>query len=240
MMRGTSSLRALALTILFAASLPAVAGGRAETADPPVRPAPVQGQVPPALEGAATAVFAGGCFWCMEEAFDAVRGVTEVVSGYAGGPEANPTYERVAYGLTGHTEVVRVYYDPVAVTYEELLFVFWRNVDPIDAGGQFCDRGAMYRTAVLYQTDEERILAERSRDELDASGRFNRSIVTEISPLKVIGDGDHDGFWAAEEYHQDYYLKNPLQYRSYKSACGRVRRLQQLWGSEAGAPQLAR
>jgi peptide-methionine (S)-S-oxide reductase len=189
-------------------------------------------------ENAETAVFAGGCFWCMEEAYEKVPGVYEAVSGFAGGDVSDPGYYDVVAGGTGHTEVVRVYYDPQAVSYEDLLHVFWRNVDPIDAGGQFCDRGQSYRTGIFYESEEERRLAETSKRELEESGRFNQPIVTEIEPLDVIEGDDNDGFWRAEENHQDYYRKNPLQYSFYKEGCGRVRRLEQLWGDEAGAPSL--
>ena len=188
----------------------------------------------------ATAVFAGGCFWCMEEAFEKFAGVIDAVSGYAGGTEPNPTYQDVAYDLTGHAEAVKLLYDPQLITYEELLYIFWRNIDPIDGGGQFCDRGESYRTAIFYVNDEQRLLAERSREELAASGAFNREIVTEIVPLDLIPDDDNDGFWEAESYHQGYYQTNPTRYALYKEACGRVRRLVQLWGSEAGAGNLIR
>jgi peptide-methionine (S)-S-oxide reductase len=188
----------------------------------------------PVPDGARTAVFAGGCFWCMEEAFEPVPGVHDAVSGYAGGPEPNPVYEQVARGQTGHYEVVQVIYDPDQVSYEELLYVFWRNIDPMDAGGQFCDRGTAYLTAVFYQTDEERVLAEQSRQALEESGRLPRPIVTEIRPLNVIADDGHDGFWQAEDYHQNYYRVNPVRYRFYKESCGRARRLVQVWGGEAG------
>ena len=191
---------------------------------------------PAPLAGERTAVFAGGCFWCVEEAFEKVPGVREAVSGFAGGTVANPTYSRVLAGGTGHIEVAQVYYDPDVVTYEELLYVFWRNIDPIDEGGQFCDRGEPYRTAVFYQTAEERSAALRSKEELDRSGRFEQPIVTQILALDVLSVDGHNGFWPAEEYHQDYYLRNPVRYRFYKEACGRDRRLEQLWGAEAGAP----
>ncbi|TVQ24404.1 MAG: peptide-methionine (S)-S-oxide reductase [Spirochaetaceae bacterium] len=191
---------------------------------------------PEPLPGERTAVFAGGCFWCVEEAFEKVPGVRDAVSGFAGGTFANPTYNRVLAGGTGHIEVVQVYYDPDVVTYEELLYVFWRNIDPIDEGGQFCDRGEPYRTAIFYRTADERSAALRSKEELEASGRFQQPVVTQIRPLDVLGIDGHSGFWPAEEYHQGYYLRNPVRYRFYKEACGRDRRLVQLWGAEAGAP----
>ena len=218
------------------------AAGRGETegpaADGPVEPAEPRNIPVDAPRDAQTAVFAGGCFWCMEEAFELAPGVYDAVSGYAGGSEPNPAYEEVARGLTGHYEVVRVYYDPDVITYEELLYVFWRNIDPMDDGGQFCDRGTAYLTGIFYQTDEERRLAEQSRRELEESGRLPRPIVTPIRQLNVIEGDGHDGFWPAEEYHQRYYLVNPLRYRLYKEACGRARRLDEIWGAEAGAPNL--
>ncbi len=177
-------------------------------------------------ENATTAVFAGGCFWCMEEAYEKVIGVIDAVSGYAGGTEVDPTYYDVASGTTGHAEVVQVIYDPELVTYDDLLNIFWRNIDLLDAGGQFCDRGSSYRTGVFYVTEEERVSAEASRRELEASGRFSLPIVTEITPLDV--------FYPAEGYHQNYYKTDPIRYQFYKTACGRVRRLEQLWGEEAG------
>jgi methionine-S-sulfoxide reductase len=179
-----------------------------------------------ALGAEEVATFAGGCFWCMEEAFEKIDGVREVVSGYTGGTVEDPTYREVTTGTTGHTEAVQIYYDETRITYEELLEVFWRNVDPLDAGGQFCDRGSQYRTGIFYHDEGQRELAVASKQELEDSDRFGREIVTEIMEL--------DEFYEAEEYHQDYYKKNPGRYGLYKSACGRVRRLEQLWGAEAG------
>ncbi|MFW6289049.1 MAG: peptide-methionine (S)-S-oxide reductase MsrA [Spirochaetota bacterium] len=234
------------LTVLVLAALAGLvslsAGGSAEPrpASPQPSPADEGSNGAPIPEDAATAVFAGGCFWCMEEAYEKVPGVIEAVSGYAGGDVPNPDYRQVTGGSTGHYEVVRVYYDPQAVSYDELLYVFWRNVDPLDDGGQFCDRGSSYLTGIFYETDEERRLAQESRQELEQSGRFSREIVTEIMPLDVISDDDNDGFWVAEEYHQDYYRTNAARYRFYKGSCGRVRRLEQLWGAEAGAPSYAK
>jgi len=171
-----------------------------------------------------TATFAGGCFWCVEEAFDAVPGVVSTTSGYTGGRVRNPTYEEVSSGTTGHVEAVQVKYDPSRVSYEELLRVFWRNIDPTDPGGQFCDRGPQYRSVIFYHDDEQRRIAERSKAELERSGRFPR-IVTEIRPAGP--------FFRAEEEHQDYYRRNPVRYRYYKFGCGRARRLAQLWGAKS-------
>lgn len=241
---------ALTSVALFVFAAPgASAGGGAETpeqsnpeppdarADAATSPAVLPDELP---EGTETAVFAGGCFWCMEEAYEQVPGVAEVVSGYAGGTEASPEYTAVASGRTSHYEVVRVYYDPEIVTYEDLLYVFWRNVDPTDPGGQFCDRGPSYRTAIFVTNETERRLAEESKANLAASGELPQPIVTPILALDVIEDDENDGFWPAEEYHQEYYERNAVRYNFYKTNCGRERRLQQIWGDEAGAPSLKR
>lgn len=167
-----------------------------------------------------TATFAAGCFWCVEEAFDAAEGVVETTSGYTGGRVRNPTYKQVSAGGTGHAEVVRVVFDPSRVSYEQLLNVFWRNVDPLTANRQFCDRGDMYRGAIFYHDAEQRRLAEASKRAV--AGRFRDPVVTEISPAAV--------FYPAEEYHQNYYQKNPLRYRYYKYSCGRAQRLEEVWG----------
>jgi peptide methionine sulfoxide reductase msrA/msrB len=171
-----------------------------------------------------TAVFAGGCFWCTESDFEKVDGVIEVISGYTGGRAANPTYEQVSAGGTGHVEAVKVVYDPDRLTYAQLLEVFWRHVDPTDGGGQFVDRGSQYRSVIFYSTGEERDLAEASKQRLAASGRFGKPIATEILPL-----GE---FYSAEEYHQDYYKKNPLRYRYYRHGSGRDQFLEKVWAGE--------
>lgn len=170
----------------------------------------------------AKATFAGGCFWCMEEAFDPVPGVLATTSGYMGGRVKNPTYEQVSTGTTGHAEVVQVEYDPGKVTYEKLLEVFWRNIDPTQKDGQFCDYGSQYRSAIFYHDEEQRRLAEASKAALASSKRFKGAIVTEI-----VKAGE---FYPAESYHQDFYLKNPARYKFYKTGCGREARLRQLWG----------
>lgn len=164
----------------------------------------------------------------MEEAYEKVIGVIDAVSGYAGGTTENPTYYEVTSGTTGHTEVVQVVYDPAMVTYEDLLYVFWRNIDLLDAGGQFCDRGSSYRSGIFFDSREQRVAAERSKHEIETSGQFNVPIVTEITELEA--------FWVAEDYHQNYYQTEPVRYNFYKDACGRERRLIQLWGEEAGGP----
>lgn len=177
---------------------------------------------PPVPEGASVgvALFAGGCFWCMEKPFDQMPGVLSTTSGYAGGAVESPSYEQVSSGGTGHIEVVEVRFDPSKVTYAQLLNTFWRNVDPLAVNRQFCDAGPQYRSAVFALDEEQRALAEASRDEL--SKRFGREVATEVLPAAR--------FWPAEDYHQDYYLKNPIRYSYYRSRCGRDARLEALWG----------
>jgi len=170
----------------------------------------------------AVAVFAGGCFWCMEPPFDKLDGVTATTSGYTGGVKPNPTYEQVSAGSTGHLEAVRVEYDPARITYERLLEVFWRNIDPLDAHGQFCDKGEQYLSAVFVADDQQRAAAEASKVALERSGKLPGPIVTRILPAAP--------FYPAEEYHQDYYRKNPLKYSYYRWGCGRDARLERLWG----------
>lgn len=185
-------------------------------------PDPDRNVPPSAADQTVTAIFAGGCFWCVEEAFDKVSGVVSTTSGYTGGHVANPTYEQVSGGGTGHYEAVQVVYDPAVVSYETLLDTFWHNIDPTDAGGQFCDRGESYRAAIFYGDSEQRRLAEASLRELRRSKPFDGDVVTEIIPASE--------FYPAEEYHQDYYTKNPLRYKYYKWSCGRAQRLEELWG----------
>ena len=170
----------------------------------------------------AKAYFAGGCFWCMEEAFEKVEGVVSVVSGYMGGTAANPTYEEVSAGRTGHAESVEVFYDPTKVTYQKLLDAFWHNVDPLTPNAQFCDHGSQYRSAIFYSTEEEKRLAEDSKSAIEQAKKFPAPIVTQLVPSST--------FYPAEDYHQDYYKKNPLRYKYYKYGCGRTNRLEALWG----------
>jgi methionine-S-sulfoxide reductase len=179
-----------------------------------------------AKEDLAVATFAAGCFWCTESDFDKVEGVIATVSGFMGGQAKNPTYEEVGRGGTGHTEVVRVTYDPKRVTYERLLDQYWHNVDLVDGSGQFCDRGDQYRPVIFAHTDEQRRLAETSKAALAQSGRFQKPIAVTIESAS--------DFTAAEEYHQDYYKKNSLRYRYYRWGCGRDARLKELWGTDAG------
>lgn len=169
------------------------------------------------------AIFAGGCFWCLEEAMEKVPGTISVVSGYTGGRLKNPTYEQVSSGGTGHVEAVRVTYDPAKVTYAQLVEAFWHNIDPTDGAGQFCDRGEQYRAAIFVATPEQRALAEQSKRAIEASGRLKQPIVTTIQNAGT--------FYDAEDYHQDYYKKNPVRYRFYKYSCGRAQRLETIWGS---------
>jgi len=170
----------------------------------------------------ATATFAGGCFWCMEEVFEKVEGVDTVISGYTDGRVADPTYQQVSAGRTGHTEAIQIAYDPSQVSYQELLEVFWRNIDPTTPDRQFCDRGSQYRAAIFYRDEEQQRLAEASRRAVEGSKPFKESIVTEIAAVSA--------FYPAEEYHQDYYLKNSIRYNFYKWSCGRAQRLEELWG----------
>jgi peptide-methionine (S)-S-oxide reductase len=173
-------------------------------------------------EGLASAIFAGGCFWCMEPPYDELEGVISTTSGYAGGKTSDPTYEEVSAGGTGHAEVVKVVYDPAKVGYAELLNVFWHNIDPLTANAQFCDHGSQYRSAIFYMGEEQERLAKESKEALETSGWFDQPIVTEIVPASE--------FYAAEDYHQDYYEKNPVRYKFYRYACGRDQRLEEVWG----------
>ncbi|MFZ7128367.1 MAG: peptide-methionine (S)-S-oxide reductase MsrA [Desulfobacterales bacterium] len=174
-----------------------------------------------------TATFAGGCFWCTESDFEKLEGVVDVISGYTGGDEPNPTYQQVSSGSTGHVEAIQVRYDPDRVSYRELLDHFWRHVDPTDNGGQFVDRGRQYRPAIFYHDEEQKRLAETSRQELSRSGRFDKPIVTEILPLNA--------FYPAEGYHQDFYKKSPMRYYTYRLHSGRDQFLKAAWKNEAEA-----
>jgi len=177
-----------------------------------------------AVEGdLARATFAGGCFWCMEPPYDKLDGVISTTSGYTGGTKLNPTYEQVSGGHTGHFEAIEVLYDPKKVSYEKLLEVFWHNIDPTDQHGQFCDKGPQYRSAIFYHDEEQKRLAEQSKSALVASKPFKEPVVTEILPASE--------FYPAEEYHQDYYRKNPIRYKFYRGGCGRDQRLEAVWGS---------
>ncbi len=170
------------------------------------------------------ATFAGGCFWCMEPPFEKLDGVKQVISGYTGGQKANPSYEEVSAGGTGHLESIEITYDPTKVTYEMLLDVFWRQINPTDAGGQFVDRGPSYKSAIFYHNEEQKRLAEESKKKLERSGRFDKPIVTEIRPAVP--------FYRAEEYHQDYYKKSAVRYKFYRFNSGRDQFLKKIWGKE--------
>ena len=180
----------------------------------------------PADAAYAKAIFAGGCFWCMEPPFDKLDGVISTTSGYTGGSMKNPSYEQVSSGRTGHAEAVQILYDPKKVTYEKLLDVFWHNVDPTVKDQQFCDVGSQYRTGIFYVNEEQKRLAEASKAQLEKTKPFKAAVVTQIT---AAGE-----FWPAEEYHQDFYIKNPLRYKFYRSGCGRDARLKDLWGDKAG------
>lgn len=175
------------------------------------------GESPPAK-----ATFAGGCFWCMEEAFQDVEGVVSVTSGYTGGRVAKPSYEAVSAGGTGHAEAVEILFDPARITYSRLLEIFWRNIDPTTPDRQFCDQGHQYRSAIFYHDDQQKQLAEASLKAIEQSKPFREPIATQIVPASA--------FYAAEDYHQDFYKKNPLRYKFYKLNCGRAKRLKEVWG----------
>jgi peptide-methionine (S)-S-oxide reductase len=201
----SSAGRRIGLGLLFSLGLFASAAG--------------QGSAP---RKTATATLAGGCFWCVEADFDKVEGVISTTSGYTGGHTANPSYEEVSRGGTGHAEAVEIVYDPAKVSYEKLLDVFWHNIDPLAKDRQFCDHGDQYRSAIFYHGDEQRALAEASK--AAAAKRFKQPIQTAIMPAGP--------FYKAEEYHQDYYVKNPIRYKFYRFNCGRDARLEELWGKK--------
>ena len=206
--------RRVIATVILASSLVATAAFAASAPATPGSPPP------PALE---KATFAGGCFWCVETAFEGLSGVTAVISGYTGGSQTNPTYEEVSSGRTGHLESVEITYDPKRITYAQLLEIFWHNIDPTQAYGQFCDHGTQYRSAIFYHDAAQKQLAEASKRTLESRPRrFKGAFVTSIVPASR--------FWPAEEYHQDFYRKDPVRYESYRTGCGRDRRLTELWG----------
>jgi len=182
-----------------------------------------KGKEPQAMEGKfETATFAGGCFWCMEPPYDKTEGVISTTAGYTGGHTSNPTYEEVSSGGTGHAESIQVVFDPARVTYQQLLDLFWRNIDPLARDRQFCDVGEQYRSSIFYHSEEQKRLAEESKTALEKSGRFPGPLATQIVPATT--------FYPAEEYHQDYYRKNPVRYKFYRFSCGRDQRLKELWG----------
>lgn len=205
----------LAAAVVFAAAL--FFGSSAEAKKDSIAAADVE------EKGLARATFAGGCFWCMEPPYDKTDGVKATVSGYIGGPELNPTYKEVAAGKTGHTEAVQVIYDPKVVTYEELLHIFWRNIDPTVKDRQFCDWGTQYRTGIFYHGEEQGKAAAASKQELLDSKRF-AEVFTEVTEAST--------FYPAETYHQNFYKKNPAHYQRYRRGCGRDQRLHELWGDD--------
>ena len=213
-----SPLPLLGLAVLGAALLACTSSSDAEDTDS-------SSAVPISAAVADTATFAGGCFWCMEPPYDKIEGVASTTSGFAGGEKVNPTYREVASGMTNHTEVVQVVYDSTKVSYERLLRVYWHNVDPFDGTGQFCDRGSQYRPAIFAHTDRQRRLAEQSKETVAA--RFDQPLAVEIHAL--------DAFYAAKAYHQNYYQKNPADYKRYRQGCGRDARLREIWGEAAGS-----
>ena len=203
------------LSALFAALLVALSMPAAAQSKPAGKPAP-------GSPGLAKATFAGGCFWCMEPPYDKVDGVVSTISGYMGGSTKNPTYEQVSTGRTGHTEVVQVEYDPAKVSYAQLLDIFWKNIDPTVKNAQFCDHGSQYRSGIFWHNEEQKKLAEASKAALAKNKPFKGDIVTEVTAAA--------DFWRAEEYHQDYYVKNPVRYKFYRTSCGRDERLREIWG----------
>lgn len=207
-----------ALTVL---ALLALANRPAAQAAPQANQAQKPGRQ---LAHPAKATFAGGCFWCMEPPFDKLDGVVSTTSGYTGGAKKNPTYEEVSSGGTGHTESVQIVYDPSKVSYARLLEVYWHNVDPTVANRQFCDAGEQYRTAIFYHDAEQKRLAEETRTEVQK--KLGKTVQTEIAAAST--------FYPAEDYHQDYYEKNPIRYKFYRNGCGRDARLKEIWGEAAG------
>lgn len=183
----------------------------------------ISDETPPTkTDNLSVATFAGGCFWCMEPPFDKIDGVVSTTSGYTGGHKVNPTYKEVSAGGTGHAEAVQIVFDPNKVSYEKLLQIFWHNIDPTTSNRQFCDHGNQYRSGIFFHDEQQKQLAETSLEELEKNKPFNAKIVTEITPAST--------FYPAEDYHQDYYQKNPIRYKFYRHGCGRDKRLDMLWG----------
>lgn len=215
-------LSAAIATILFAPWT----DGSARAQGAPKKPAAAQAPAATAERG--EALFAGGCFWCVETAFEGVPGISKVISGFTGGTKLNPSYDEVSSGSTGHAEAVQVLYDPKIITYAKLLDIFWHNIDPLQKDGQFCDHGTQYRSGVFYLDEAQKKAAEASKAAIEKSKQLPGPIVTEITKGGT--------FYPAEEYHQDFYKKDPVRYKSYRTGCGRDRRLQELWGKDAGKP----
>lgn len=230
----TAAWIALGATVLILKTAAVLSSMPAKAADPRSGPQVAASSVPAAEpapqaasnpDGTAVAIFAGGCFWCMEPPYDKLDGVVSTTSGYIGGRADTATYEQVSAGGTDHAEAVKIVYDPAKVSYDRLLEVFWRNIDPVAVDRQFCDAGSQYRSAIFPLDAEQRAKAQASLDALASSGRFSRPIATRIEPAAP--------FHAAEDYHQDYYMKNPYRYQFYRATCGRDNRLEEIWGAEA-------
>lgn len=213
----------LSLTVVSIACVLALLAFGLRGQNPP-KNQPAQAQAPANGAKLAKATFAGGCFWCMEPPYDKLPGVVSTTSGYTGGQLKNPSYEQVSSGGTGHAEAVQIVYDPSKVSYAKLLEVFWHNIDPVVANRQFCDVGEQYRTAIFFHDAEQKRLAEKTRAEVEKE--LGQKVLTEIVPAGA--------YYPAEEYHQNYYEKNPIRYKFYRNSCGRDRRLEQLWGEKAG------
>ncbi len=210
---------------MLCANQVALAQSQATTQNNATQSSTAQANATQAKVATQVAVFAGGCFWCVESDFDKVTGVLSTISGYTGGKTANPNYDEVSSKDTGHAEVVKIVFDPSKVSYEKLLDVFWRSIDPTTKNAQFCDVGSPYRTAIFAQDAGQLAAAKKSLAELEKTKPFKEPIVTEINPASV--------FYPAEDYHQDYYIKNPVRYKYYRTSCGRDARLKQLWGDKA-------
>lgn len=208
-------IRAIRQLAIFLMAVTILAGGSSKTAN-----------AADSGDKLAKATFAGGCFWCMEPAFDKVPGVVSTVVGYTGGDKQKPTYEEVSAGGTGHAESIEITYDPLKISYRKLLDIFWHNIDPTTRDREFCDAGHQYRSAIFFHDAEQEREAKESKAALDESKPFKDPIVTEIVPATK--------FWPAEDYHQKYYLKNPVRYRFYRYNCGRDKRLRELWGAASG------
>jgi peptide-methionine (S)-S-oxide reductase len=190
--------------------------------------APASSAAKPAKSRVATATFSMGCFWCAETDYEGIPGVISVTSGYTGGPEKNPTYEQVSAGLTGHQESIEIKFDPARISYERLVDIFWHSVDPTQANGQFCDHGRQYVSAIYYHDEAQKNVALESKRRIEASGVLKEPIVTRIQAASA--------FWPAEDYHQDFWKKDPVRYHSYREGCGRDRRLVEIWGKSAAKP----
>jgi len=235
MNRSGVRVRAALVIAMLSFALPGVALAAKARAKPaaaaakPAATAPAK-DAKPARAKEDIAIFAGGCFWCMETDFEERPGIKEVISGYTGGTEVNPTYEEVSSHMTHHRESVEIHFDPSVVSYEKLVDIYWHSIDPTQDDGQFCDRGDSYRSAIFYRNAEQKAVAEKSKHDIEASGVLKKPIVTELLPASK--------FWPAEDYHQDFWKKDPIRYRSYRFGCGRDQRLVEIWGKDAAKPSV--